>query len=58
MEFIVWEKKDGQFYWRIVSSNGKTLCTSEPFTRKDTAMKSVENIKKNASNATVRDKTK
>ena len=36
--------EDGQYYWRIKSTNGNTLATSEGYTTKQSALSVAENL--------------
>ena len=42
MKFIIHKSKDKQFYFTIVARNGKTLVTSETYTRKSNAISSMK----------------
>ena len=54
MKFEIYSDSSGQYRWRLVSSNGQTIATSgEPFASKSNAMRAAENIRDNASKATI-----
>ncbi len=43
------------FFWRIVSSNGQTLATSENYVAKASAKSAIESVMKSAGGAKVED---
>jgi len=57
MKFIVKKSSNGQFRFNMVASNGQTVATSETYTRKASALETIESIRKNAPGATVDDET-
>jgi uncharacterized protein YegP (UPF0339 family) len=57
MTFEVRDAAGGQFYWRIVASNGEPLAHSETYRHKVDCEKAVQSVKANAWNASVVDKT-
>ncbi|MFI7600133.1 YegP family protein [Actinoplanes sp. NPDC049681] len=57
MKFIVKKASNGQFRFNMVASNGQTVATSETYTRKSSALETIESIRKNAPGATVDDQT-
>ena len=45
-KFEVWQsKRDGLWYFHIVSRNGKTVFPSQGYTRKSNAMKSIRSLR-------------
>ena len=50
-------EKSGQYWFRIVASNGQVLASSEQYTRKQSAQEAIDSIKRNAANATVDDES-
>lgn len=44
MKFEVFQGKNGQFYFRIVSGNNKTVATSEGYTQKKSVLKTIKSI--------------
>ena len=44
MRFEVFQGNDGQFYFRIVSNNHKTVAISEGYTQKQSALKTIKSI--------------
>ena len=44
MKFEVFQGKNGQFYFRIVSANNKTVATSEGYTQKKSVLKTIKSI--------------
>jgi len=57
MKFIVKKTSNGQFRFNLVASNGQTVATSETYTRKSSALETIESIKKNTGAATIDDET-
>ena len=56
MKFEIYAGSDGQYRWRLVSSNGQTVATSgESFASKANATRAAENVKAGAGSATVVD---
>lgn len=47
-KFTIFLARNGQFYWRLKSSNGETLCHSEGYTAKQSAQRGIESCKLNA----------
>ena len=43
-KFTVFEGDDGQWYWRLKSANGRTLCQGEAHTRKRDADRAIETV--------------
>jgi uncharacterized protein YegP (UPF0339 family) len=58
MYFSIWKSTNDQFYFEVVADNHETVAVSELYTRKESAQKTIEAIKKGASSATVLDMTK
>ena len=44
MKFEVFQGKNGQFYFRLVSGNYKTVATSEGYTQKKSVLKTIKSI--------------
>ncbi len=58
MKFTIQKSaKNGQFWFRIVASNGQILATSEMYTAKASAMNAIESIKKSVGSASIDDET-
>ncbi|GAA4459477.1 YegP family protein [Phytohabitans houttuyneae] len=57
MKFEVKKTTSGQFRFNLVASNGQVVATSETYTRKQSAMDTIESIKSKAGGATVDDQT-
>lgn len=53
MKFVIRYDKNGYPYWVIVSSNGRDLCWSESYERKEGALHSIQLVKSGAWNAPV-----
>jgi uncharacterized protein YegP (UPF0339 family) len=47
MKIEVLKAKNGQWYYRIKSRNGKILCTSETYTRKTSAKNTAWKLSRN-----------
>jgi len=50
-------EKTGEFWFRIVASNGNILASSQQYAQKRSALDAVESIKKNGPDAPVEDET-
>lgn len=57
-KFEVYKDKAGEFRFRFKASNGETMCASEGYAQKASALSAIESIKKNAPDAIVDDQTK
>jgi len=57
VKFVVKNSSNGQYRFNIVASNGQIVATSETYVRKQSALDTIESIKKNVSGATVDDQT-
>jgi uncharacterized protein YegP (UPF0339 family) len=57
MKFQIKNSTNGEYYFRIVASNGETLAHSETYTAKASAKNAVESIKGSAGIAQVEDLT-
>lgn len=57
MQFEIHDTTNGQSYWKIVASNGRTLATSETYWNKADAESACRSVKANAANAPIVDKT-
>ena len=55
MKFQVTKTSSGQFRFNLVASNGQVVATSESYTRKQSALDTIESIRKNAAGAAVED---
>lgn len=44
MKFEVFQGKNGQFYFRIVSGNNKIVAVSEGYTQKKSALQTINSI--------------
>jgi len=54
MKFEIYADAGGSYRWRLVSSNGQTIASSgESFDSKSNARRAAENVKENASKATI-----
>ncbi len=57
-KFEVYKDKAGEFRFRFKAANGETMCASEGYAAKASALSAIESIRKNAPGATVDDQTK
>jgi uncharacterized protein YegP (UPF0339 family) len=55
--FKIKRSKDDQYYWILVAANGETLCQSETYTSKQSALKGIESCKVNAASAEIIDES-
>ena len=55
IKFEIFKGTNGQFYFRIRSSNGQVIAQSEGYVQKQSARDTVDTIKRNAATATVTD---
>lgn len=55
MRIEIHRASGGQFYWRLVASNGQVLATSETYYSKQDARTAAELVKKQAAGAPVLD---
>ncbi|WP_435360441.1 YegP family protein [Haloarchaeobius sp. DFWS5] len=54
--FELYQDKRGEYRWRLRHANGQILATAgEGFTRKENAKKSIEGVKRNATDAVVKE---
>jgi uncharacterized protein YegP (UPF0339 family) len=57
MQFEIRRAAGGQYYWRIVASNGQVLATSETYYNKADAQSAAESVKQSAASAPIYDYT-
>ena len=57
MKLIVKKTSYGLFRFYLVAFIGQTVATSESYTRKSSALETIESIKKNTGAATIDDET-
>jgi uncharacterized protein len=57
MKFVMKKTSNGQFRFNMVASNGQIVATSETYTRKASALDTIESIKKNAASANLDDQS-
>ena len=55
MQFEIRRASGGQYYWRIVASNGQVLATSETYYNKADAQTAVQSVRSYAASAQVHD---
>ncbi len=56
-KFELYQDKAEKFRFRLKASNGQVIATGEAYESKAAALKGIESVKKNASDATVEDQT-
>lgn len=52
-KFFLFEGKNSQWYFHLKASNGKIICQSEGYTRKENALGGIESVKKCAASAEI-----
>ena len=57
MKFVITKDAKGEFRFKLVSSNGQTVATSEGYKAKASALSTIESIKGKAGSATIEDQT-
>ncbi|OJF14062.1 YegP family protein [Couchioplanes caeruleus] len=57
MKFVLKNTSNGQVRFNLVADNGQVVATSEAYTRKTSAMDTIESIKRSTGSATVDDQT-
>jgi uncharacterized protein YegP (UPF0339 family) len=53
MKFQVKKTPSGEFRFNLLASNGQVVATSESYSRKQSALETIESIKKNVGSASV-----
>lgn len=54
-KFEIRKRKDGQFQFNLKAGNGEIIATSEAYKQKASALKGIESVRKNATDARVVD---
>jgi uncharacterized protein YegP (UPF0339 family) len=57
MKFVMKKTSNNQFRFNLVASNGQVVATSETYTRKASALDTIESMRKNVAGATIDDQT-
>ncbi len=57
MKFVMKKTSNNQFRFNLVASNGQVVATSETYTRKTSAMDTIESMRKNVASAKIDDQT-
>ncbi|MDR4308270.1 DUF1508 domain-containing protein [Chelatococcus sambhunathii] len=52
-KFKIKKSSNGQYFWVFVADNGEPICTSETYTRKESALNSIRVVKEKAAGAAV-----
>lgn len=55
MKFQIKKASNGEYRFNLVASNGQVVATSETYQRKQSALDTIESIKKNAGTASLDD---
>ena len=57
MHFVVKKTSNDQYMFNLVASNGQVVATSETYVRKQSALDTIDSIRRNAADATIDDQT-
>jgi uncharacterized protein YegP (UPF0339 family) len=57
MKFVMKKTSNNQYRFNLVASNGQVVATSETYTRKASALDTIESMRKNVASATIDDQT-
>ena len=57
MKFVMKKTSNNQFRFNLVASNGQIVATSETYTRKASALDTIESMRKSVATATIDDQT-
>lgn len=57
MQFVVKKTSNDQYRFNLVATNGQVVATSETYVRKQSALDTIDSIRRNAAAATVDDQT-
>ena len=57
MKFVMKKTSNNQYRFNRVASNGQVVATSETYTRKASALDTIESMRKNVASATIDDQT-
>jgi uncharacterized protein len=57
MKFVIKRTSNDQFRFNIVARNGEIVATSETYTRKASALDTIESLKQGVGSATIDDQT-
>ncbi len=56
-KFEINKDVSGEFRFKLVVGNGQTICVSQGYKSKESAMKGIASVKENAAQAVIEDKT-
>ncbi len=56
-KFVIKKSADSQYFWNFVASNGQIITTTERYTTKQSAQKSIALVQTEAAHALVEDET-
>jgi len=57
MKFVMKKTSNNQYRFNLLASNGQVVATSETYTRKASALDTIESMRKNVASATIDDQT-
>ena len=57
MHFVVKKTSNDQYRFNLIASNGQVVATSETYVRKQSALDTIDSIRRNAAEAKVEDQT-
>ncbi len=57
MKFKIKKNRKDEFFWVLVANNGEPICTSEGYTARENAVKSINRLKLDAPMAEIVDTT-
>ena len=57
MKFVMKKTSNNQYRFNLLASNGQVVATSETYTRKASALDTIESMRKSVASATVDDQT-
>ena len=57
MRFVVKKTSNDQYMFNLIASNGQVVATSETYVRKQSALDTIDSIRRNSGEATIEDQT-
>jgi len=57
MRFVVKNNSSGKYMFNVVATNGEVVATSESYNRKQSALETIETLKRESPQASVEDQT-
>jgi len=55
MKFVISKSANGQYWFKIIATNGQTLAHSEQYVAKQSARDAIDSIKRSAADAAVQE---